>query len=302
MKDPVVHALIVGAGSGSRFGEQIPKQYVPIDLNVPVDENGIHTSFTAFGYCALQYSVLALARHNKIKNCTLVVAKNDDRAAVLEFALPVRLVVGGVERWQSVAYGVQKIAQNAHKDDLVLIHDAARPCLELKDLTAVIDAASSEPYGAILAVPVADTLKSSALSDNIPYVGHTVPRQGIWQVQTPQVYRLGNLLKVIDFIRKNQRPVKRKFVPLKSSSPSNNLFIDNPLINSKLDDYNPLYASKSGGIRLKKIPPLSITDEAMGFEALGLPVRLVMGSASNIKLTYPSDMKMIRLLLSARHR
>lgn len=299
MKDPVIHALIVGAGSGSRFGEQIPKQYVPIDLTVPIGESNAHTSDTASGYCALQYSVLALARHHKINSCTLVVAKNDDRAAVLEFAMPVRLVVGGMERWQSVAYGVQKIAQNADKDDLVLIHDAARPCLELKDLTAVIDVAKNERYGAILAVPVVDTLKSSILSDDAPYVSHTVSRQGLWQVQTPQVYRLGKLLKVIEFIRKNQRPVKHKFVPLASNPPSNNLLIDNPL---KLDDYNSLYTTKNGGIRVKKIPPLSITDEAMGFEALGLPVRLVMGSASNIKLTYPSDLQMIRLLLSARHR
>lgn len=260
-----IHALIVAAGSGSRFGADKPKQYLPIlgDEKVP--------------QCVLQHSVQALARHNEIDSCTLVVAKNDDKAGLLDFALPVRLVVGGMHRWQSVANGVQKIAKTATPKDLVLIHDAVRPCLRLQDLTAVIDAAKQERYGAILAVPVVDTLKKGVLSKGVSYVAHTLSRQELWQVQTPQVYRLDKLLKVMDFIRKNQRPIKRQ-------------------LTSPYQVGGEVLPACSEA-KFNKIPPLAITDEAMGFEAMGFAVRLVMGSASNIKLTYPSDMRMIEALL-----
>lgn len=253
-----VHALVVAAGSGSRFGGNIPKQYLPIDDK-----------------CVLQHSIKALACHDDIKNCTLVVAKNDEMAGTLDFALPVRIVVGGMYRWQSVANGVRKISETAGPNDLVLIHDAARPCLLPKDLAAVIAAARLETYGAILAVPVSDTLKLGC--KDTCYVQNTVSREQLWQVQTPQVYRLGKLLKVLDFIAKNQRPVRRK---LNHDEP--------PLTEQGFDEQPP-----------HKIPILAITDEAMGFEALGFAIRLVRGSASNLKLTYEGDMAMVKALLAA---
>lgn len=274
-----VHALIVAAGSGSRFGGETPKQYLPI-LGNEKDPK-----------CVLQYSVQALARHSDIDNCTLVVAKNDDRAGVLDFALPVRLVAGGMHRWQSVANGVQKIAKIADPKDLVLIHDAARPCLRLQDLTAVIEVAKQERFGAILGVPVVDTLKSSTLLENVPYVNQTLARDGLWQAQTPQVYRLDKLLKVMEFIRKNQRPVKRKLTSCQMA--------ENDTSAKNLMPKSPFCLTQSGGVRLRKLPPLTITDEAMGFEAMGFPIRLVMGSTSNIKLTYPSDRVIVEALLRA---
>lgn len=233
----VVHTLVVAAGAGKRCGSKIPKQYLPITVSGKCR-------------CVLQYSVEALASHSDINACTLVVGKGDERAALLDFSIPVRLVVGGAERWQSVLYGVKKIAQHAHPNDWVLIHDGARPCLAYDDLCAVIAAAKQERFGAMLAIPVVDTLKRG----DGDYIDHTVSRDGLWAAQTPQIYRLSALIKVLEFIRKSQKHTN------------------------------------------------IITDEAMGFEALNLPIRLVQGSPSNLKLTYPSDLPLVQAILAMQQR
>lgn len=288
-----IHALIVAAGSGRRFGADCPKQYLPLTVNGTTQ-------------AVLQYSVQALVRHPEIKACTLVVAPNDEFVNTLAFALPVRLVAGGMERWQSVMYGVQKIAEHASNDDLILIHDAARPCLELKDLTAVIDVAKNERYGAILATAVVDTLKKSradtstintdstnsapqsddgnnAVATGVScYIDHTVSRQDIWQAQTPQIYRLGALLTVLDWLRKQHKTAQRQRLHLPKKSKSNNLYA---LDKHTLDKQQAI-----------------VSDEAMGFESLGLPVALVAGSANNIKLTYPSDLPLIEAILASQKR
>lgn len=237
---PRVHALIVAAGRGSRFGSAVPKQYLTLKL-----PNGEHKT-------VLECSVMALATHQAVNACTLVVAADDTRAQSLDFALPMRYVVGGAERWQSVAAGVRNIVlQGAAEDDLVLIHDAARPCLQPKDLQAVIATADQAPYGAILGVPVVDTLKKVKTQDGALVAHDTVSRDGLWQVQTPQVFRLKHLLRVIGFIERQAISAD-----------------------------------------------VTVTDEAMGFEVLGLPVCMVMGSRSNIKLTYADELPLLRALLS----
>lgn len=227
---PKIHALVVAAGVGSRFGGRLPKQYSRIGNKT-----------------VLEYSINALAGHTLIDKCTLVIGDNDKIAHTLAFCLPVQMVLGGAERWQSVANGVYQIAKTANLGDLVLIHDAARPCLAHSDLNKVIESAINEPYGAILAVPVADTLKQQDERENI---ASTIPRQGLWQAQTPQVYRLRHLLTAIEFIKKNTT--------------------------------------------------IAITDEAMAFELLGLPIKLVQGSRSNLKLTFGDELPLISAILANR--
>ncbi len=142
---PSVHAMIVAAGRGSRFGASIAKQYTMLQ-----------------GQTLLQHSVARLACSTYIDNCLLVIAADDSTAQTLDFALPIYCAIGGAERWQSVQAGVEAISNaGANDTDLVLIHDAARPAVPSHDINNVIEAAMSEPYGAILATPVADTLKES---------------------------------------------------------------------------------------------------------------------------------------------
>jgi len=195
-KPPSIHAMIVAAGRGSRFGASIAKQYTTLQ-----DQT------------LLQHSVARLGRSTYIDKCLLVIAADDNTAQQLEFAIPIYYAVGGEERWQSVKAGVESISQTGANDsDLVLIHDAARPAVPVADIDQVIEAAMREPYGAILATPVADTLKTSHTklvsieegSSKSPYAKRTIDRSNIWQAQTPQVFRLGQLRRVLNYISEHQ--------------------------------------------------------------------------------------------------
>ncbi len=83
--------------------------------------------------------------------------------------------------------GLQWLCQQANKDDWVLVHDAARPCLPLEALTSLIGRARELGEGVILAEPVADTLKKVAVDGQVT---STVDRQALWRAQTPQLFPL----------------------------------------------------------------------------------------------------------------
>jgi 2-C-methyl-D-erythritol 4-phosphate cytidylyltransferase len=185
---PAIHALIVAAGKGSRFGSELPKQYIKLGQRT-----------------LLQHSVARLASSPQINDCLIVIAADDELAKQLDYAMPVHFAIGGAERWQSVQAGVQALlAAGGQADDLVMIHDAARPAVPTQDIAAVIAAASKETYGAILASPVTDTLKAeettSTGENSEAYISHTVSRAGLWQAQTPQVFRLAALQEVLAYV------------------------------------------------------------------------------------------------------
>ncbi|SUD90349.1 2-C-methyl-D-erythritol 4-phosphate cytidylyltransferase [Psychrobacter phenylpyruvicus] len=178
---PRVFSLIVAAGKGSRFGSDIPKQYTAVN-----------------GKTILQQSVAALAASSYIKQLLLVIAKDDKVANSLDFSLPVTFTYGGDERWQSVQAGVEAVfAAGAKDEDLILIHDAARPCVLAQHIDLVIQAAMQHPYGAILGVPVADTLKQVSVEGDIQA---TIDRSSLWQAQTPQVFRAAKLRQVLRYV------------------------------------------------------------------------------------------------------
>ena len=245
---PNIHAMIVAAGRGSRFGASIAKQYTMLK-----------------GQTLLEHSVARLAGSTYIDKCLLVVAADDSTAQTLNFALPIYYAIGGTERWQSVQAGVEAmIHAGAAATDLVVIHDAARPAVPSHDIDQVIKAAMLEPYGAILATPVTDTLKetqyqthiqsiaeSKSIGESNPhyYAKRTIDRNGLWQAQTPQVFRLDQLRRVLAYVAEHN---------------------------------------------------LIITDEASAFEHLVLPIRLVTGSRQNIKLTYPDDAILLAAILTAQ--
>jgi len=97
---------------------------------------------------------------------------------------------GGATRAESVTNGLQAAAMVASDDDWVLVHDAARPCISPAMLDALFDELANDPVGGILAVPVADTLKRADVEQR---VAATEPRDGLWQAQTPQMFRYGLL-------------------------------------------------------------------------------------------------------------
>lgn len=224
-----VHGLIVAAGKGLRLGADRPKQYLQITDKTVLEES------------------VARLNVDALSDLTLVIAQDDEYAADLSFAFDGELfyALGGAERWQSVRNGVKSIRDRGAKDtDWVLIHDAARPCLPRADLMAVLTALKQTTHdGVILAAPVVDTLKQVDGGS----VVKTVSREGLWQAQTPQIFRLGALEKVLAEV------------------------------------------ATQG---------LVITDEASGFEMMGLSVEVVAGSRLNMKLTYAEDLPLLRFILS----
>ncbi|HJV93371.1 MAG TPA: 2-C-methyl-D-erythritol 4-phosphate cytidylyltransferase, partial [Azonexus sp.] len=102
---------------------------------------------------------------------------------------------GGATRAESVGNGLRAAAMVAADDDWVLVHDAARPCLSAEMLAALFADLANDPVGGILAVPVADTLKRA---DPDRRVAATEPRDGLWQAQTPQMFRYACLSEALE--------------------------------------------------------------------------------------------------------
>jgi 2-C-methyl-D-erythritol 4-phosphate cytidylyltransferase/2-C-methyl-D-erythritol 2,4-cyclodiphosphate synthase len=167
-------ALIVAGGRGSRFGGPLPKQYA-ILAGQPV----LRRTLGVFGATP------------GIDRIQVVVAAGDEelyQAAVEGMDLPPP-VAGGASRQQSVLNGLESLA--AHAPDLVAIHDAARPFVRVSDIIGCLEALRPGIDGAVLGVPLADTLKKV---DDAGLLAGTVPRTGLWRAQTPQIFRFAKLL------------------------------------------------------------------------------------------------------------
>ena len=99
---------------------------------------------------------------------------------------------GGATRAESVLNGLREM--HADAEDWVLVHDAARPCLDPQLVSNMIGELQDDAVGGILAVPVADTLKRAGLGDRVE---RTESRDGLWQAQTPQMFRHETLLAAL---------------------------------------------------------------------------------------------------------
>jgi 2-C-methyl-D-erythritol 4-phosphate cytidylyltransferase len=173
-------ALIPAAGSGSRMGASVPKQYHRLG-----------------GQTMLEHAVDALLAAPDLELVLVVVAPDDiahrqlPGRARLDFA-----PVGGATRAASVRNGLRvlRATQGAEEDDWVLVHDAARPCLARDELNHLIDAVADDAVGGLLALPVADTLKRVREGR----VVETVERDGLWRAITPQMFRAGLLGRALD--------------------------------------------------------------------------------------------------------
>ncbi|MFB1036230.1 MAG: 2-C-methyl-D-erythritol 4-phosphate cytidylyltransferase [Sinobacterium sp.] len=161
-------AVIVAAGSGSRFGAQTPKQYQTLQ-----------------GKMVLEHSITAFTDVNIFAGIILVVANDDDYISDLELPSTVTVVIGGKERSDSVVNGLNALAAIASENDWVWIHDGARPCIGNNFLAALALELGDHAVGGIPAVAVTDTIKTVAKDEIIK----TEPRQFLWRAQTPQIFR-----------------------------------------------------------------------------------------------------------------
>ena len=209
-------ALIVAAGAGTRLGGEVPKQYLPLG-----------------GRAVLRHSVETFLQHPAISGVRAVISPEhralyDSAVAGLPILLP---VAGGVSRQDSVRNGLESLAEM--QPDRVLIHDAARPFLTREIIDRTLAALDDAP-GAVVAVPVTDTLKRG--QDG--HVAGTVDRSALWRAQTPQAFRYADILAA--------------------------------------------HRQAKGA---------AMTDDAAVAEAVGLPVKLVMGADDNFKITTADDLR-----------
>ena len=254
-----IDTVVVAAGVGKRFGSQMPKQYTHI---------GSQT--------VLQHSIAALSKVHQLSTCYLVVSEEDTIAKTLGFSMPIEWVIGGKERMNSVFNAVQtiwrqyqnplsdkdfseKASHHAYDNHWVLIHDAARPCVNPSDIEKLITQTTQqflqqsqqehgqEPAGGLLAVPVRDTVKQIIHAQDKVLAQKTLDRSQLWLAQTPQIFPLATLY-----------------------------------------DYLTQAIEQT----------IAFTDEASLFEHFGKQPLLVEGSHSNIKLTFPEDLQFAQVYLA----
>jgi 2-C-methyl-D-erythritol 4-phosphate cytidylyltransferase len=164
-----VCAVVPAGGTGTRMGGTVPKQF--LELN---------------GKPILYYTLKTLQDCGIISELILVVPEKEyDNACTDWLGKPeivTKVVVGGKKRQDSVYNGFCELSQ---KTEIVLVHDGVRPFLSHQMIQKSVDAARE--YGAaITAIPVNDTIKRV---DDSGLVSQTVDREGLWRVQTPQVFR-----------------------------------------------------------------------------------------------------------------
>ena len=164
-----VCAVVPAGGTGIRMGGTVPKQF--LELN---------------GKPILYYTLKTLQDCGIISELILVVPEKEyDNACTDWLGKPeivTKVVVGGEKRQDSVYNGFCELSPQT---EIVLVHDGVRPFLSHQMIQESVDAARE--YGAaITAIPVNDTIKRV---DDLGLVSQTVDRDGLWRVQTPQVFR-----------------------------------------------------------------------------------------------------------------
>jgi 2-C-methyl-D-erythritol 4-phosphate cytidylyltransferase len=164
-----VCAVVPAGGTGTRMGGTVPKQFLELD-----------------GKPILYYTLKTLQDCGIITELILVVPEKEyDNACTDWLGKPeivTKVVVGGEKRQDSVYNGFCELSPQT---EIVLVHDGVRPFLSHQMIQESVDAARE--YGAaITAIPVNDTIKKVDVSG---LVSKTVDREGLWRVQTPQVFR-----------------------------------------------------------------------------------------------------------------
>jgi len=177
-------ALIPAAGTGTRMSGPAPKQYLALA-----------------GKPMLWHSVRALSVP-QVAAVFVVLTPGDEQFARHDWsAFEGRLhplFCGGNTRRDSVLNGLVNVRGEVDADDWMLVHDAARPCLPAADLRRLMEEGASDAIGAILALPVADTVKTAGKDEaGVQRIAATQDRSQLWLAQTPQMFRTGLLAQAL---------------------------------------------------------------------------------------------------------
>ena len=170
--------VVPAAGGGTRFGGAQAKQYAPL-LGRPLLERTLER----LASLAADATIVVLA------------PEDADYARWIGARPGVETAdCGGATRASTVRNAIGRLAGRCEPHDWVLVHDAARPCVPVAALARLQQTLAGDAVGGLLAIPVADTLKRAAdAHDEAPRVVRTEDRAGLWQAQTPQMFRFGIL-------------------------------------------------------------------------------------------------------------
>ncbi|MHC4619643.1 MAG: 2-C-methyl-D-erythritol 4-phosphate cytidylyltransferase [Planctomycetota bacterium] len=177
-----VAAIVCAAGAGKRFGGKRKKPFVDVA-----------------GRAAFLRSVELFADRGDVKQILLAIPPEDEEIVTVKWGpnlkfFNVKICFGGAERFDTVTEALKLV-----KDDieLVAVHDAVRCCVTKEWIDKVI-AAAARTGAAILACPIAGTIKNAKDGAII----NTVDRTGLYEAQTPQVFRAELLRKAYDNLKK----------------------------------------------------------------------------------------------------
>jgi len=243
---PRVGVIICAAGASRRFGGKRKKQFVDVD-----------------GRAAFIRSIEFFADRDDVKQILLAIPKEDEELVQVKWGanlgfFNVKMYIGAVERFETVAKGLELIKEDI---GLVAVHDAVRCCLR-KEWIDECFAKAAKTGAAMLAAPVVATIKK--VKDGV--IEETVDRAGLYEAQTPQVFRTEVL--------------KRAYANL-----------------GKVDKSK---ISVDSTLRQGSVLAGSPRDDAQLVEALGEKVAIVETDFSNIKITKPSDVAIAEAIIRAR--
>ncbi|OHV97239.1 2-C-methyl-D-erythritol 4-phosphate cytidylyltransferase [Janthinobacterium lividum] len=179
---PRYFALIPAAGVGARMEAGSPKQYLPIA-----------------GKPMLRHAVDAFLASPLIAHTYIVVSAED---GLIDTVVPEQgagggisvLRCGGATRMETILNALQALQGSLAAHDQVLVHDAARPGLTPALIAKLIAEVGEHPAGGLLALPVVDTVKRAGQAS---VSAQTVPRDGLWLAQTPQMFSYALLHKAL---------------------------------------------------------------------------------------------------------
>ncbi len=172
--------VIPAAGIGKRVGIDKPKQYISVNDKT-----------------IIEHTINCFINREEIEGVVVAISKSDEYWPTLSISKHEKIIIapGGDERYQSVFNGLHALHDKAEGDDWVLVHDAARPCLNQSAIDRLMINLRTHAVGGILALPCRDTMKRA---DNSNEIVETVERESLWHAQTPQMFKYGKLYSAIE--------------------------------------------------------------------------------------------------------
>lgn len=173
-----VIAVVPAAGHGSRMGSKTPKQYLPLH-----------------GTSVLNCTLNRLFAVTAVKKIILVIGKDEHLPDDIKTNSNICITPGGMSRSESVRNGLAYMSNELQINGPVMVHDAARPCVRVSDISNLIAEVAGTDNGGLLAIPVHDTLKKS---DEQQRITSTVDRNLVWRAVTPQLFQCELLIDALD--------------------------------------------------------------------------------------------------------